>query len=365
MNASRLPVVVALSGGVDSSVAAALLLRQGLDVIAVTLQLRPCGEGVEAGSCCGSRAIETARAVADRLGIPHEVLPVGTEFRDRVLRPAWDLYRQGRTPNPCLACNREIKFGVLWQYAAMLGASQVATGHYAMLEPAGDGDFALFRGRDRSKDQSYFLYDLPREVRGRVRFPLGSMTKAEVRALARDLGLASADRPESQDACLVAEGSFAEALRRAVDGEARPGVLVDREGREIGRHQGLHRFTVGQRQGIGVALGRRAFVRSLDPATGTVEVTTEEGDLRAGGAEVEAVRWWGPVPAGDFRCQVQVRYRSREAPALVTPQGTDRLMVRFDEPVRAVAPGQAAVLYAGDRVLAGGLITVAMPGPGG
>jgi len=355
-------VVVAMSGGVDSSVAAALLLDQGFEVLGVTLQLRPCGEGVQAGSCCGQDAIGTARAVADRLGIEHQVLPVGAEFLERVLRPAWDACEQGRTPNPCVACNREIKFGVLWQFAAMLGAEAVATGHYARIDRDLDGTLALRRGRDPTKDQSYFLYDLPEAARGRVRFPLGDLRKDEVRRIARERGLESADRADSQDACLVADGDFAEGLRRVVGGAVREGEVVAEDGRVLGRHRGIHRVTVGQRRGLGIAAGRPIYVRDIDPGTGLVTVTADRDALLSAGMVVRDVRWWISPPEGPIEAAVQVRYRSREFPAEVCPLPSGDLEVRFRSPVRAITPGQAAVLYQGDRVIAGGEIRL-VPDP--
>lgn len=356
MPTPRPRVLVAMSGGVDSSVAAALLVRQGFDVVGVTLRLRPCGEGVDPGSCCGVDGVETARKVADHLGFPHEVFAVGTEFQERVLRPAWADYAAGRTPNPCIRCNREIKFDLLAQYGLLLGADRVATGHYARREEAADGRPVLRRGLDAGKDQSYFLFDLGAEGLRRAMFPLGGLHKHQVRALAAELGLASADRPDSQDACLVAEGGFAEALRRAVGGDAHPGRIVDREGRVLGAHEGIHRFTVGQRQGTGIALGRRAWVRSIDPADGTVVLTTDPADLQASVLEASGVSWLGDPPAGPVRCGVQVRYRSPAVAAVAMPLPGDRLRVDFDRPVRALSPGQAAVLYDGDRVLGGGFI---------
>jgi tRNA-uridine 2-sulfurtransferase len=356
VTAPRPPVVVAMSGGVDSSVAAALLVREGYDVTGVTLRLRPCGEGVDPGSCCGVDGIETARKVAARLGIPHEVFGVGVDFQERVLRPAWEDYAAGRTPNPCIRCNRDVKFDLLVQYAMALGAPQVATGHYARRGQSPDGAPVLRRGLDPGKDQSYFLFALGREGLARALFPLGALPKSEVRAMARELGLESADRPDSQDACLDCEEGFAEALRRAVGGEARPGALVDGEGRVLGRHEGIHRFTVGQRQGTGVAVGRRAWVRRIDAVDGTVVLTTDPADLLASSLEASGATWLCDPPAAPLHCAVQVRYRSPAAAAVVTPLHGDRFRVDFDGPARALSPGQAAVIYDGDRVLGGGFI---------
>ena len=319
MSAARPRIVVAMSGGVDSSVAAALLVREGADVVGVTLRLRPCGEGVDPGSCCGVDGVLTAKSVADRLGFAHEVFPVGVEFQERVLRPAWDEYAAGRTPNPCIRCNRDIKFGLLAEYARMLGADKVATGHYARLAIGPDGRPVLRRGLDASKDQTYFLFELGDDGFRKAVFPVGHLTKAEVRVAARELGLASADRPDSQDACLDHEGGFAEALRIAMRGVARPGRIADAEGRTLGEHDGIHRFTVGQRQGTGVALGRRAWVSRIDPTDGTVVLTTDPADLMARTLHASGCSWLRDPPDGPLRCAVQIRYRAPAVPAVVTP----------------------------------------------
>jgi tRNA-specific 2-thiouridylase len=300
--------------------------------------------------------VATAKAVADRLGFPHEVFEVGVEFQERVLRPAWDEYSAGRTPNPCIRCNRDIKFDLLVQYSRMLGADHVATGHYARLEVGPDGRPVLRRGLDASKDQTYFLFELGSDGLRRALFPLGHLAKAEVRAAARDLGLASAERPDSQDACLDHEGGFAEALRIALHGVARPGVVVDTEGRVLGRHDGIHRFTVGQRQGTGVALGRRAWVSRIDASDGTVVLTTDPADLMARSLEASGCSWLRDPPGGPIPCAVQVRYRAPAVLAVVTPLDGGRVRVDFDRAIRAVTPGQAAVFYDGDAVLGGGWI---------
>jgi tRNA-specific 2-thiouridylase len=345
-----------MSGGVDSSVAAALLAREGADLIGVTLRFRPCGEGVDPGSCCGIDGVATAKSVADRLGFPHEVFEVGVEFQERVLRPAWDEYAAGRTPNPCIRCNRDIKFDLLVEYSRMLGAAHVATGHYARLEVGPDGRPVLRRGLDATKDQTYFLFELGNDGLRRALFPLGHLTKAEVRVAARELGLASAERPDSQDACLDHEGGFAEALRIALHGTARPGLVVDTAGRVLARHDGIHRFTVGQRQGTGVALGRRAWVSRIDASDGTVVLTTDPNDLMARSLEASNCSWLRDPPDGPMPCAVQVRYRAPAVPAVVTLLDGGRVRVDFDRPIRAVTPGQAAVFYDGDTVLGGGWI---------
>jgi tRNA-uridine 2-sulfurtransferase len=341
-------VAVAMSGGVDSSVAAALLVEGGHEVVGATLGLG-CG-GDPAG-------LADARAVAGALGIPHHVVDGAREFEERVLRPAWDEYDCGRTPSPCLVCNERIKFGLLLDWARSLGIDHVATGHHARLEVGDDGEIRLLRGADRDKDQSYFLARLSREQLASAVFPVGGMHKADVRAHARRLGLPSAERAESQDACLVAEGqSFPEMLRSRFGATAAPGDVVDDDGRTIGRHAGVHLYTVGQRRGLGVASASRMWVRAVHCGSAEVVVTHDEGRLLSDRMAVDGVRWLAPRPAGSVVCEVQVRYRHAPVRAEVRATATDEAEVTFERPVRAVAPGQAAVFYDGERVLGSGWI---------
>ena len=362
-----LKVAVAMSGGVDSSVAAALLRREGHDVFGVTVRLWRCDEGAEAGrggrTCCGVDDLEQARAAAGLIGIPHYVIDCRSEFDAMVLEPVWREYARGRTPNPCVLCNERIKFGRLLDRAAELGADRIATGHYARIRrDAEGGAVALLRGVDPGKDQSYFLFALSDAQLAGTLTPLGDLTKEAVRELARELGLPNAERRESQDACLLVGGDgFAESLRQRFDGEPRPGSLVDPEGRHLGDHQGVHTFTIGQRRRLGIALGRRAYVLAIRADAGEVVVGSDERALFSRGLVASGVRWIGRTdPAGPVRCEVKIRYRHRAARAVVEPDGEDEdptaVRVRFDEPQRAVTPGQAAVFYDGDLVLGGGWI---------
>jgi tRNA-specific 2-thiouridylase len=351
--------LVAMSGGVDSSVAAALLLEAGWQVIGATLRLHPCEEPEPERFCCGVDAEAAARSVSQRLGIPHHVISAGVPFEDEVLRPAWEAYARGETPSPCPLCNRELKLGVLMATAEALGASHVATGHYAR-RGGSDARPTLLRGLDANKDQSYFLFALTREQLGRAVFPLGGLSKTEVRAKARALGLVNAQRRGSQDACLQApDGApFAELLRRRFGAAARPGEIVDAQGKVLGHHPGLHRFTVGQRRGLGVALGRPAFVSHLDPDSGRVTVTTDSAALLAEGLDARGAHWLVEPPAvgQGLCCEAQVRYRATAVPCLATPDARGNLQLRFEQPQRAVTPGQAVVLYQGERVLGGAWI---------
>jgi len=347
-------VVVAMSGGVDSSVAAALLLQQGRRVIGATLVMHPCGEDTEPPRCCGDGAVDSARAVAVALGIPHYAIPCADLFEREVLGPAWDEYDRGRTPSPCVHCNARIKLTLLMDLALELGAAHVATGHYARI--VRDGGAFIARGADRDKDQSYFLFTLTEKQREGVLFPLGELTKAEVRAIAAGRSFASARRPESQDACLAVEGGgFAEALRRRFRAAARPGPVVDRRGIELGRHGGIHNYTVGQRKGLGIAVGRRAYVSGIDASRAAVVLTDEPADLDASGLVASRAVWHGGAPAPRFECAAQIRYRHAPAVASVAVEG-DTVEVRFAEPQRAAAPGQAVVFYDGDRVIGGAWI---------
>lgn len=349
-------VLVAMSGGVDSSVVAAVLVKEGWDVLGATLQLNPCQDRQGGQSCCGVQAVLAARSVADQLGIPHTVMDCRREFEAQVLRPAWDDYTRGHTPSPCVVCNQDIKFGYLLHRANTLGASHVATGHYARVVVNPDGRRHLLRGQDANKDQSYFLFALSGQQLGSVLFPLGGMTKPEVRVLARELGLATAERADSQDACLGSGGEgFAEALRDRFDAPARPGVMVDREGKVLARHDGLHQFTIGQRKGLGLALGARAFVVDIRDEDAAVVISTREQDLWGDRMVVRPIR----APEGEpwpARCAVQIRSRHTAAAASITVREDGWVDVRFDQPQRAITCGQAAVFYAGDRVLGGGWI---------
>ncbi|MBM4353375.1 MAG: tRNA 2-thiouridine(34) synthase MnmA [Deltaproteobacteria bacterium] len=348
--AERSRVVVAMSGGVDSTVAAALLKSRGHEIVGVTLKLRECGGSQATRSCCGVDGLVRAAESADLLGIRHHVLDCVREFEERVLGYAWDEYAAGRTPSPCLLCNERIKFGLLFEWAESQGATHVATGHYARVERDAVGNVRLLRGTDSGKDQSYFLAGLTAEQLSHVLFPLGALTKKEVRALAGKGGLPCADAPESQDACLVQAGeSFAEMLRLRHGGTARPGTVVDDSGTVLGRHDGIHLFTIGQRRGIPVQVPCRLWVRRIDAGAGVVHVTAEESGLDCSGLSACGMSWVrGAPPAGRFRCE--------EKPAEVTCSAPDRVTVRFDSPARALTPGQAAVLYDGDEVLGRGWI---------
>jgi len=351
-------VVVAMSGGVDSSVAAALLVEQGLDVIGVTLRL------VGGSSrCCSLDDAEDARRVAERLGIRFYVADYADAFRREVMEPFADSYLAGRTPIPCVGCNQRFKFRQLLERSRALGAAAVATGHYARIErdPA-SGALALLRGSDPRKDQSYFLFDLRPEQLAQLRFPVGALAKHEVRERARALGLATADKPESQELCFVPDGNTAAAVERLRPGRA-PGTgeVVDEAGHVVGHHEGIHHFTVGQRRGLAIAVGERVYVKSIDAARNRVTIAPGAA-LGARGARVSGVSWVaGVAPDAPLRATVRIRYRHAGAKASVEALTGDSVSVVFDEPVVAVAPGQAAVFYDGDSVLGGGWIDGALP----
>jgi tRNA-uridine 2-sulfurtransferase len=348
-------VAVAMSGGVDSSVAAALLARAGHEVVGITLQLLPCEDRPLGGSCCSLESATQARAVADKLGVEHMVVDARGEFESQVLRPCWQEYASGRTPNPCVLCNERVKWGTLFEKARSVGASRIATGHYARVGASATGRPSILRGLDGAKDQAYFLFALSEAQIAATLLPLGELTKTQVREIARDLGLPTAERPESQDACFAisAEG-FGESLRLRFGEPAKPGAVVDREGHEVGRHEGLHRFTIGQRRGLGVSLGGRAFVLALKPETNEVVLTRDEDELLARTMVVELCGARdAPLPS---RAQVQIRSRHRAVEATIEPDRGARARVIFAEPQRAVTPGQAAVFFEGERVAGGGFI---------
>lgn len=349
-----------MSGGVDSSVAAALLKEQGHEVIGITLRLRRCEEEQPGRSCCGVDAITQARAVCGQMSLPHFVYDCHNEFEECVLRYSWEEYAAGRTPNPCVVCNEQVKFGLLLERARALGAKQIATGHYARIEADEHGQRRLRRGRDANKDQSYFLFALSAEQLAATLMPLGAMTKAQVRQEAQNRGLVNAQRAESQDACFVDDKEgFAEVLRRRFNASSKSGEIVDTQGRVFGRHDGIHRFTVGQRRGLGVAFGQRAWVKKIEADTGRVIVATEDKDILARGLFAKVTHWSErPLsPKNDIRkCAAQIRYRHQAAPAHLQFLETNYALVIFDEPVRAITPGQAVVFYDDDLVLGGGWI---------
>jgi tRNA-specific 2-thiouridylase len=360
-------VLVAMSGGVDSSVAAALLREQGYDVVGVAMRLASEPEHRRARSratCCSYEDFEDARRVAERMDFPFYVIDLRAEFGARVIDNFVGEYLAGRTPNPCVMCNREIKFDRLWERARALGAEFIATGHYARIERGGAGRFHLLRAADSAKDQSYFLFSLAQEELSRTKFPLGAMTKTEVRARARALGLANADKPDSQEICFVPDGDYARFVERRVSsGELRPGKILDAAGRALVTHAGVHRFTVGQRRGLGVAAGEPLYVREIRPASGEVVVAPRAG-LSAAGLIARQVSMVDPEigAGGPVRAEVKIRYRHPALPATVTLDSARGAEVRFAGGGPAVTPGQACVFYRGDEVLGGGFIERAIDG---
>jgi len=356
-------VLAAMSGGVDSSVAAALLLEQGYEVIGVTMQLWPKDLPIHHdGGCCSLSAVEDARRVARILGIPYYVLNFQDLFTREVIDPFTREYLRGRTPNPCIWCNDRVKFGALLEKARELDAQYVATGHYAQVayDPQ-RGRYLLKKAVDGAKDQTYALYGLTQAQLAHVLFPLGGYTKEEVRAMARERGLPVASKGESQDICFIPDRDLKGFLERRAPGAARPGPIVNRKGERLGTHQGAIRYTVGQRKGLGIAAGEPLYVLEVDAARNRLVVGTRE-ELYGHALEVEALNWVAvPGLEGPVEAQAKIRYRAPEAPVLIEPLTADRARVRFREPQRAITPGQAIVFYQEDRVLGGGVIARPLP----
>jgi tRNA-specific 2-thiouridylase len=345
--------MVAMSGGVDSSVAALLLMRAGLSICGATLRL---DADDASGACCSPDNVEDARRVAGRLGIDHHVFDFSKIFRRKVVDRFVEGYLGGETPNPCVECNRSVKFGPLLSRARLSGCGCIATGHYVRREyDAAAGRWYLRRAADAGKDQSYVLYTLTQDELAHTLFPLGELHKSEVRALAAQSGLASAHRPDSQDICFVPGGDYAAFLER-MGVQSPPGRFVGPGGEEIGTHRGIVRYTVGQRRGLGISAPQRLFVIEKNPADNTVRVGAEEL-LFSRRMLVRDVIWSAIAPPqGPLRAQVRARYRQAAQPAQIFPQPDGGALVEFDAPQRALAPGQAAVFYDGDVVLGGATI---------
>ena len=350
-------VVAAMSGGVDSSVAASLMLDMGYDVVGVTLTLRSCDDPDERRkSCCASDDASQAALSAAALGIPHYFRDAREIFKERVLRPSWTEYSSGRTPNPCVLCNRVVKFGALLDFALELGAVGMATGHYCRLERNPDGSVKLFKGVDPKKDQSYFLAALtPRQLQ-KTFFPLGGMTKERVREIAAELGLPNSDKQESQDACFGRPGeTFAQTLGSIFNSKPKRGFVRDETGKALVKHDGIHNFTIGQRRGLGVALGKPAFVSKIDPVDGDVVVSTDPSSLLSDDLLCDNLNWINPVP-DSFKCEVKIRYQTPPLPASFERLPDGRGKVSFKTPAKSVTPGQIIAFYDKSKLLGGGVI---------
>lgn len=350
-------VVVAMSGGVDSSLAAALLVEQGYEVVGIMLRLwaEDDTSGTAGNRCCTPDAQALARYVAYLLEIPFYILDVQTPFKTQVVDFFIREYSSGVTPNPCLQCNRYIRFGHLLRHALALDAGYLATGHYARVRQV-NGRYQLLRGVDERKDQSYVLHVLTQQELAHALFPVGGYTKAEVREMARARGLPVADRPESQDLCFLADGDYRRFLARHAPEALRPGPIVDTVGRRLGQHQGLPLYTIGQRKGLGLSGPEPLYVVATDPATNTL-IVGSRAELGRERFRVQRVNWIsGEAPTAPLRCTVKIRYKANEVPATVTPLGGGCTEVVAAEPLYGVTPGQAAVFYDGEVVLGGGII---------
>ena len=357
----RMRIIAAMSGGVDSSVAAALLAAEGHEVVGLSMQLYDQRDNqIEFGSCCTLDDLHDARRVAMTLGIPHYIVNFERQFDTHVVSRFVQEYADGRTPIPCVRCNGELKFTSLLERARGLDADYLATGHYARVERDGchadTGRYQLRRALDDSKDQSYFLFSLTQAQLARTRFPLGALSKSEVRAKARALGLPVADKPDSHEICFVPDGDYASFVERRDSTIPRSGTITDMAGHMLGRHDGVHRFTIGQRKGLGLSSPIPLYVVALDAATSTVTVGPRHALARSTLTASE-VNWIaGDPPATARRVTARIRHRHRDAPATVWPLDDNRIRLEFDIPQPAITPGQAVVFYDGEIVLGGGWI---------
>jgi tRNA-specific 2-thiouridylase len=365
----RETIAVAMSGGVDSSTVAALLRARGEGIVGLTMQLwnqrrlpELMADGVAGHRCCSLDDVYDARRVAEHLDFPYYVVNFERQFEETVVRPFVDDYLSGRTPIPCARCNTFVKFEDLILLARQVGAERLATGHYARIRRnAKTGRWELLRAVDRAKDQSYFLFGLTQEQLSRTEFPLGEMSKTEVRDAARAARLPVAEKPESQEICFVPNGDYARFIEAYLEEQgtavaATPGEIATPEGAVVGRHEGLHRYTVGQRRGLGLSVGRPLYVIEIDVEKNRL-VVGEDADLRRDSCEVREVNWitWETL-AAPVDAEVKIRYRHESARARIEPAGDGRARLRFEKPQRAITPGQAAVFYQEDMVLGGGWI---------
>ena len=357
--------LIAMSGGVDSSVAAYLMGKEGYDCIGCTMKLFENADvSIARGrACCSLDDVEDARNVAFALAIPYYVFRFSEEFVEKVIDKFVRSYERGFTPNPCIDCNRYLKFGKLFERAEAIGCDCIATGHYARIT-FDAGRFHLKKALDETKDQSYVLYAMDQSQLARTRFPLGELRKSRVRAIAEANGFLNADKADSQDICFVPDGDYAAFLEKRTGKRYPAGDFIGTDGQVLGRHQGIIRYTIGQRRGLGLSFPRPMYVKRIDPAKATVTLCPDE-DLFESTAEVEDANWIsGMIPRAPFPCKAKIRYRQREQPAVVEPIGESAFRIRCETPQRAITPGQAAVLYDGDEVLGGGMIRMAGPHPG-
>ena len=350
-------ILIAMSGGVDSSVAAKLLCDAGNECIGCTMKLFDnCDAGLSRSrTCCSLDDIEDARSVAFSLGMRYYVFNFKDDFREKVIKKFASAYLAGQTPNPCIDCNRYMKFDKLYERARLLGCDKIATGHYARIEFDGE-KYMLKKARDESKDQSYVLYMLTHEQLAHTLFPLGELIKSETRAIAEASKLTNAQKPDSQDICFVPDGDYAAAIERLTGKTSAPGNFIDTDGNVLGTHRGITHYTIGQHRGVGLALPERRYVCKIDAGSGTVTLGSGT-ELYSREVLVRDFNWIsGEAPSGPIRCSAKIRYRQPEQAANVEPLSENEALIRFDTPQRAVTPGQSAVLYDDGTVLGGGII---------
>ena len=350
-------ILIAMSGGVDSSVAAKLLCDAGNECIGCTMKLFDnCDAGISRSrTCCSLDDVEDARSVAFSLGMRYYVFNFKDDFREKIIKKFASAYLAGQTPNPCIDCNRYMKFDKLYERARLLGCDRIATGHYARIE-LDNGKYLLKKALDASKDQSYVLYMLTQEQLAHTVFPLGELTKSETRAIADASKLTNARKPDSQDICFVPDGDYAAAIERLSGKTAPPGNFIDADGNVLGTHRGITHYTIGQHRGLGLSLPERRYVCKIDAGSGTVTLGGSD-ELYSREVLVRDFNWIsGEAPSGSIRCSAKIRYRQPEQEAVAEPLSENEALIRFDAPQRAVTPGQSAVLYDGDTVLGGGVI---------